>query len=195
MYKLNKKDTEKASIILGKSFFNYPVFEYLLLEEGKRKKNISKLIWFLINCGIMYGDVYAPSENLEGISIWYRSVQLNIPVSGFIKADFLNPMLSLRKSTIDNFKELGSVKEKQRNEIMAGEYCFLDMIGVEPSQRNLGYAGLMIKNQLSKIDKSNLPCYLETGNMDNIGFYKQYGFNTVHQYSFNGINSYCMVRK
>ena len=69
------------------------------------------------------------------------------------------------------------------------------MIGVDPAHRNKGYAKLLIESKLEDIDKENIQCYLETSDINNINYYKKYGFHLIHEFSFNDYKSFCMIRE
>jgi ribosomal protein S18 acetylase RimI-like enzyme len=194
VYNLKMKDAERASKILGKAFFNYPTFEYLFPNEKIRKRYIVRVIAFLLKCGIIHGKVMAPSDNLEGISIWYKSDNLNFPFSSVAKAGFFSLLFFMNPFILCKFLKLGHIKKTNRNSVIQGKYCFLDMIGIDPIHQGKGYAGLMIETELKRIDQEHLACYLETSNIHNVDYYKRYGFHCFHEYSFSGHKSFCMIR-
>jgi hypothetical protein len=195
LYKLTINDTEAASKVLGKAFYNYPTFEYLFPDLNTRKRDISKVMKFLLKCGIFHGEVMASSNNLEGISIWYKSDDLNFPITSILKAGLFNLFISINKSSLYKFIKLGNEKKINRNKTIKGKYYFLDMIGVDPAHRNKGYAKLLIESKLEDIDKENIQCYLETSDINNINYYKKYDFHLIHEFSFNDYKSFCMIRE
>ncbi len=73
MYKLQKGDLFKASTILGEAFSNYPIFEYIIPNSAYRRKHLKYLCHFLLRLGISKGEVIAPNDTLEGVSIWLPS--------------------------------------------------------------------------------------------------------------------------
>jgi ribosomal protein S18 acetylase RimI-like enzyme len=194
VYNLNMKDAEQASKILGKAFFNYPTFEYLFPNANIRKRNIVRVISFLLKCGIIHGEVLAPSNRLQGISVWYKSDNLNFPFRSVVKAGFFNLFFSMNPFTMSKFISLGNKKKRNRNSVLQGNYYFLDMIGIDPAQQSKGYAKLLIETKLKSIDQEHIACYLETSNIRNVDYYKKYGFHCIHEYSINGCKSFCMIR-
>jgi hypothetical protein len=195
LYRLQYKDIEKASQVLSRSFFDYPDFTYLFSDEGERNKDLYHVMKLLVKCGMLHGEVLAPSNNLEGISIWYKSDQLNFSFIDMVRAGFFGLLIKLNKTFFNTFRELGESKKASRNEIVKGTCYFLDMIGVDPEYRNQGHARIMIEKKLDVCDREKLPCYLSTSSKDNIDFYKKYGFHIIHENNFHEIKLYSMYRE
>lgn len=195
LYILTKNDLKKASLVLGNAFYDYPIFAYVLPDARERERTISTLMRFLLNCGLLHGEVVAPSKDLEGVSIWYKSDELDFPFRSLIRAGFFRLLFSVQTASLKRFSFLGTVKEQSRKSLMKEPYIFLDMIGVDPARQSNGHGGLMIEHGLQRCDRERLPCYLETCDERNIGYYRQYGFEETHEYTFDTLTSFCMVRK
>jgi ribosomal protein S18 acetylase RimI-like enzyme len=194
LYKLDIKDTNLASEILAKAFINYPPFEYVFPDIDERKKKLAKVLKFLLKCGICNGVVVAPSKNLEGISIWYKSENLNNSFVTILKSGFISLLFSMRMDSLKRFLSLGNKKKKHRNQIIKNKYYFLDMIGVAPEYKNKGYGKLMIQEMMKLNNNENLPVYLETSNFDNIKYYTQYGFGLIDEYNIYNFKTFCMIK-
>ena len=78
---------------------------------------------------------------------------------------------------------------------MKEDYYFLDVIGIDPDYKKKGYAQLLTESFLEQIDKEKMSCFLETSNIKNTDYYSRYGFDLLSKYSYNGLESYCMLRK
>ena len=59
------------------------------------------------------------------------------------------------------------------------KHWFLQAIGVGPSFQGNGFASTLLRQMLSKIDKENLPCYLETIDEKNVSIYERFGFEII----------------
>jgi hypothetical protein len=92
------------------------------------------------------------------------------------------------------FMRLKKKKSVERNIILKNDDCyFLDMIGVDPSCQNKGFASSIMKNKLNEIKNIGKKCYLETSNENNIVFYKKLGFEPIKEYSYDGLRVYCLL--
>jgi GNAT superfamily N-acetyltransferase len=195
MYKLQKHDLYKASIILGETFYNYPLFKYIIPNSENRKNNLQWLCLFLLNIGNSKGEVVGTSNKLEGISIWFSSSKSNSTSKEAIQAGLLNLFFHISPEAMGRFIHVGIIKVKKRSEIISGEYVICDMIGVYPRYQKQGFGRQMIEVQLLESDKLNIPCYLETSKPENIEYYKRYKFYKIGEYKIQGVNVYCLKRE
>ena len=195
MYILQKNEIQAASHQLAIAFENYPIFEYILPDIESRKIKIIHLFNFLLKLGILNGDVIATSKNLEGISIWFNSNNMNLSLFDILRSGLINLKIKLNKSEINRLTDVGNNKKIIRNQKMNGEYYFLDLIGVHPYYHKKGFATALINSKLNEIDIKRIPCYLETSNNMNIAFYERFDFCVIHEYKLFGVNVYCMLRK
>jgi ribosomal protein S18 acetylase RimI-like enzyme len=194
LYKCGLQDIGKISGILGEAFTDYPTFEYIFPDRLRRQRNIGKVMSFLLKCGIWQGEVLAPSENLEGVSVWYNTTDIHLSPGTVFRAGLLDLLISLDFGSFCRFMKLGSVKGRNRKNLISGECGFLDMIGIDSLHQNRGFAKQMIMAKLEKFDAKKIPCYLETSNVKNVEYYAKYGFRLVNEYSFDRLTSYCMIR-
>jgi len=61
------------------------------------------------------------------------------------------------------------------------KHWFLQTIGVDPQFQGKGYAGKLIRAMLGRIDKEDLPCYLETLDEKNVWLYEHFGFRVIEK--------------
>lgn len=180
---------------MGKAFIDYPTFKYLFPDLNEREKKLSHIMSFFIKCGLIHGNVVAPSKDIEGISIWYKSKDLNFSLCSLLKAGLISLLFNLNARSFSRFKKLGDAKKINRDKILGGEYYFLDLIGIDPSFTRRGFAKLLINSMLEKVDKENMNCFLETSNINNIDYYSKYGFDLLGKYKYDGLESFCLMRK
>lgn len=194
-YRIQETDIDKASHVLGQSFIDYPIFKYILPDREIRRNNNHHFFNFLIRMAMSDGEVIAPSNNIEGVSIWVNPPKGKADISKPIKAGIVHLLLHVDIGAFVRFNEIGSIKRKARSRIITAPYYLLDVIGVDPKHQQRGYAQLMINSQLCEYDKRSIPCYLETSDPRNIPFYQQFGFQLKQQYAIHSINMYCMKRE
>jgi ribosomal protein S18 acetylase RimI-like enzyme len=194
LYRLTQKDLEKAAVVLSNAFIDYPTFRYLFPKLAERQKKLRHVMTFFLNCGLHYGEVFSPSEKIEGVSIWYKSNALPIGLPGLLKAGLLKTILLINIPSFIRFSKLGKAKKANRDTLLNGEYYFLDLIGVDPSYARQGYAKLLIDTMLKKVDDENMSCFLETSSFKNVHYYQQYGFVLAGQYTYDGLESFCLIR-
>jgi hypothetical protein len=195
LYKIQKNDINKAAQILGESFADYPIFKYILPDNDYRKKKIHHLFLFLINMGMIEGDVVAPSKRMEGVSIWIHSSKIKASFSSGFKAGIMHLFFSIDLKSLIRFIDIGTRKQKVRTKILTGPYYLLDAIGVDPHAQRCGLGRMMIETKLHEFDAENVPCYLETSNPKNLLYYQKFGFCMIHEYEIMNITIFCLLRR
>jgi len=195
LYKLTRDDVERGSTILRDAYIDYPTFRYIFPEINDRKKKLRYVMSFFLKCGLLHGEVIAPSKNIESVSIWYKSMDLSFGLNSLLKAGLISTIYSLNIKSFIKFKNTGDAKRVNRDKLLEKEYYLLDVIGTDPSFEKKGYARLLIDTMLEKIDKERMNCFLETSNVKNINYYDKYGFILLSSYNHDGLESYCMIRE
>jgi ribosomal protein S18 acetylase RimI-like enzyme len=194
-YYINKNDIRSASQVLGKSFIDYPVFSFILPDRSYRERKIEFLFTFLINLGMLSGEVIATSSMLEGISIWIDSSSKRPSMAKILWKCLIPLFLNVDTKSVFRFIKIGFVKAKARRGILKGHYFLLDIIGVNPIYQNQGYARRMIESKLKEYDNQPNPCYLETSDKENLFFYEKFNFRLYHEYQLVATNIYCLLRE
>lgn len=72
-YAIQTRDIAKAADVLSASFADYPIFQYVMPDSPGRSRRLAEVFRFLVRLGLANGEVLAPSERIEGVSIWFRS--------------------------------------------------------------------------------------------------------------------------
>ncbi|MFX1453502.1 MAG: GNAT family N-acetyltransferase, partial [Promethearchaeota archaeon] len=74
-----------------------------------------------------------------------------------------------------------AVKDSIRNIFMKGPYWYLELIAVDPIHQGKGFASTLLKPMLNRIDKKNLPIWLETNLKKNVTFFDHFDFSTLEE--------------
>jgi ribosomal protein S18 acetylase RimI-like enzyme len=70
---------------------------------------------------------------------------------------------------------MGSLN-RVRQQLVHGSHWYLPAIGVDPAYQGRGIGGALLRPMLTRADRENRPCYLETFRERNTAFYRRYGF-------------------
>ena len=195
LYRLSLDDVDKASDVLRDAFYNYPTFKYLFPDIDARQRKLKTLMEFFIKCGLLNGEVYAPSENIEGVAIWYDSGKVDLSLQDLFRAGLPLLVLGLNPALFIKLKGIGNAKKANRKKLMRGEYYLLDVIGVDPAFAGKGYGRLLIESKLEQIKEQGMNCFVETSNTENMDYYKHFGFDLLHKYGYGGLQSFCMLKE
>ena len=118
LYKLSIDDLNKGSEVLADAFKDYPTFKFMFPDISEREIKLKHVMRYFLKCGLDRGEVYSPSNNIEGVAIWYKSTNLDMSLPGIFKAGVVNLITGLNLPSFIKFKKLGDVKKSNRNKLM-----------------------------------------------------------------------------
>jgi ribosomal protein S18 acetylase RimI-like enzyme len=180
LHRIDLPFVKPASLTCARSFADEPYMCYLIPDESKRV-NLHYAFEIYLRMCIMGGDeVYATSPNYEGIALWVFSEKKR-PFGLVLRAG--NPFLSLRCGWQFVYRDFITNRfcEKIKKRYAPRRHLYLSLLAVDPAYQRKGYASLLMKPMLSRLDREHLPCYLETQNIKNVAMYQHFGFRLVYE--------------
>ncbi len=180
--------------MLARAFHEYPTFRRLLPDAETRAKRLEGVMRFFLECGLLRGQVLAPSSALEGIAVWFRASELGFGLGELIRAGLVGALVGLGPAAACRFVRLGDAKRENRGRLLDGSEWFLDLIGVEPALARRGFARRLVSPQLARADQEGRACLLETSDPENVGIYARFGFDVVSSYRHDEVESFCLCR-
>lgn len=195
LYRLQKSDIGRASEVLGRVFHEDPDIMKILPDDDARRKKLKHFFRCFIKFGILYGEVYAPSQKMEGVSVWVHSSTKDMTFWRNLRAGFMGLVFKVDGMALKIFGRYGKQMDEAMKTVIEGEHWFLFIIGVDPKHQRKGYGKKMIEPMLKRIDTENLPVMLDTNKQANIGYYERFGFKVVKTYIVLDNDHWGMVRK
>jgi GNAT superfamily N-acetyltransferase len=195
--RLKRTQVTPAVAMLDRAFKDYSLnaglFSDASGEEGKTPSSFLPLIRY----GLKFGEVYATSSNLEGVAVWLPSDKVKRTLWRKIRSgDF--SMFSLRakkmRSRLAAFLEYSNSVHRRWAPF---PHLYLQLLGVDPVHQGKGYGSVLMKFMFERIDKSRLPCYLETHAAENVPIYERHGFRVVEEGTVPGsqVKAWAMLRE
>ena len=186
LIRLIEGQVKAASEMLTRAYYDYPLYVYLFPDLDERNRNLLVFFEFIVPYGIINGELYSISANLEGVAIWLPYWEADMPEEKIIKCfggerqrgEFrLRMGLEFYKRIEPIMKHLDRCYKEYAN----FPHWYLSTIGVDPVYQGRGYASLLIRAKLAELDKQNVPCYLETMKEKNVSIYRHFGFEVVEE--------------
>ncbi|MFW9785526.1 MAG: GNAT family N-acetyltransferase [Candidatus Heimdallarchaeota archaeon] len=171
LYKLKKEDIIKAANVLVDAYSEDPVMRLVFKEDKQRYIQFKVMLKFCMK----YGDVYAPSDRIEGVMLIlpYENADMTVPRIILSGGFFLSmKLMKFRKMFEKNIEIIESVKKN----LDIGPYIYLFVIGVKQEFQGKGFGGKMLGALMEKADIEKKPMYLETQLEKNVSLYEKYGF-------------------
>jgi len=149
----------------------------------------------LILAGILSGEVYITSSDIEGVAVWHPH-GIKDQKMGKQSKEIIRRLRKVKRENLSDplfIERMGIFNEivnSFQNEHVNFSHWYLSIIGLDPIHQGKGYASKLLKMKLAEIDKQNLPCYLHTENGKNIQIYEHFGFELVGKTKVPNSNFY-----
>jgi ribosomal protein S18 acetylase RimI-like enzyme len=181
LVRLNTSQIKPAAEMLARAFQDYPLNYYFIPDASERGNKLHYIYEKFIRSGVLYGEVYATSPNLEGVAAWLPSEKVDVMLWRVIRTGTFSLLFRFGKGFISRQLPVGkyiSLKHKRHTPF---RHWFLQVIGVDPKFQGEGYASTLMKAMLARIDEEHLPCYLDTEDERNVPFYQHFGFKVLEE--------------
>ncbi|HEY9595577.1 MAG TPA: GNAT family N-acetyltransferase [Spirochaetia bacterium] len=187
LYVIRKSDEARAVDVLFEAFRNDPFFKYMLGARSIDARLARPIHTFLLNLGTKYGEAYAPSGAIEGVSLWLPPSHASITAWMSLRsgvARLLSLLPGNYKRAIPFARKMlayARYSDKLHRDRVGFPHWYLLVIGVGDEYRGKGYASRLMRPMLERLDRERLPCYLETHNENNLKLYEHFGFEVVDE--------------
>ena len=196
LLRLTGNQIKPAAEVLERAFRDYPMSAYFMPDEVKRRKKQPAIYRMLVRSGIKYGEVYATSEKLEGVAVWFPPESRRESFwDNLISGQFLTLLLAGRE-VVKRQRTFAEYAAAVRVRCIPGQHWYLQLLGVDPAYQGQGYSSALLKPMLARAGKEGIPCFLETQAEKNVALYEHFGFRVAEVWVIPGssIKSWAMVR-
>ena len=187
LVRVGKPGVRPAARVLSRAFQSSPVFVHLLPDPVERENKLHYFFEMAVRFGIRYGETYATSQNLEGVAVWIPSERgESMSPWRMIRSGALSLMFRFGRDFQSRQAPVTGFIDAAHNRHAPFRHWFLQAIGVDPVHQGKGYASSLLKPTLARIDRENLPCYLDTAEEKNVLIYRRYGFKVLEEAEIPG---------
>jgi ribosomal protein S18 acetylase RimI-like enzyme len=200
VYRVTGSQIESLGEILTRAFQFDPLYEHFFPNESERKLLLSKQFRFFIRYGILNGEVYATSPNLEGVAIWLPPEKAKISNWRIILSGGLSLFhfyLSIGWKALSKMISYTKYANEIHDNLIHTPHWYLFLIGIDPVYQRKGYANTLMNPMLKIVDEQQVPCYLETQNKKNIPIFQHFGFKVINKSNIpkTNIGHWSMLRE
>ena len=198
LYRVQKRDIVRASKVLAGAFQRDPLWNKIYVGDPDIRKRFHALFEGGVRYCLKYGEVYAPSENLEG-------------VIGLVPGKYadMNAWRAIRSGTIgvgmrmglNTAMKMGTIFKSvvgDRCEHMAGcAFLYVLVFGVATELQGKGFGRKLMDAAIEKSEREGLHLYLETETEENVKMYEHFGFRLLKRVNLPivGLPMWEMVRE
>jgi ribosomal protein S18 acetylase RimI-like enzyme len=186
-----------AARVLARSFQDDILTYFMFPDEEERKKHAQYFFEFIVRYGILFGDVYTVSQNIEGVAAWLGSKNAEFPLSNLEKAGVSTFITHAGPEAGERMKLFTEFLRFTREEIVPYPHYAFWILGVAPEHQRKGYASTLIRLKVEQFDRDRITSYLETQTLENVSLYERFDFRIVKTVPIPHSDRllYCMVRK
>lgn len=180
LYPLQKKDITKADAVLTEAFQDDPLWSRVM--GALKPQQRSGLFEVPIRYCLRYGQVYAPSEQIEGLIAWVPGHLAGMPLWRIIRSGAIRPALRMASQFPPEMRAAFKPVEADRKANMQGRpFLYLPALGVASAFQGQGFGGRLLGALIAQSEAQGLPIYLETESQGNVRWYEKAGFEVMKE--------------
>ncbi len=180
LLKIDLSLVESASITCARAFAGDPLTVWMIPDTAKRP-NLRYAFEMILRVAAQGGaEAYTASPACEGVAVWMPTGAKQT-MGMLLRAGY--PHLPLRcgwRYLLLDGRSLAYC-EKLKKKYAPARHCYLAALAVDPLHQGKGFASLLLKPMLAKLDTEKMACYVETQNLKNVSMYQHFGFKLVHE--------------
>jgi ribosomal protein S18 acetylase RimI-like enzyme len=186
LYRPTKADFPKLVKTFVNAFMDYPLHVYAIPEKTEREKKLAIYFKTMTRYGYKFADMYATSENAEGVAIFIHPESGPMTAWRWIQCGYLGVMRACGSAAMKRYNQAIAPIEELKKKHAPSPFSYLGYIAVDPACQNHGYANQLVKPMLDHLATKGMACYLETFKPKNEGIYNRMGFKTMEKYPVPG---------
>jgi GNAT superfamily N-acetyltransferase len=196
---LSKVELERLAEGQALAFADDPMYVHVNPSRERRVPAARRLWRAVIEFCLVYGEVYTTPE-LSGVACWLCPGETDVTLGRLLRTRLALPRALLSFGLGGFVRALGYMLhiDACHHRLMKGRpHWYLTLLGVHPADQGLGIGERLLQPVLHKADEGNIPCYLETTNPPNVGFYRKHGFEVVWEGTepAGSVRTWAMVRE
>ena len=186
LIRLTRAQVKPAAEMMAMAFQDYPLMAYFFPDSAERMEKSAYDFQSLIRYGLLYGEVYATSPNLEGAAVWLPSEKIHRTLWRRIRSGLLWESFRAGRESAGKQRAFDEHLVEIHKRCVPLESHYLQLIGVDPVHQGKGYASILLEAMFTRLDKERIPSFLETHSEKNVAIYQHHGFKVVEASEFPG---------
>ena len=196
LYRLETGDIPQAVEVLFNAFQDDPVFNAIF--EGANPKQRKAFYETPLRYCMKYGEVWAPSMELEGIAGWARGEHAEMSLWRLLISGGIWSGMKMGQEYSQMMAKVFKPVEEDRKKHMGDHpFLYLFIIGVASEHQGQGFGRVLLDGLIGIAEDGQLPVYLETETEANVRLYEKFGFEVIDKVDLPviGLPMWEMVRK
>ena len=175
LQRLTEQQLSQATAMIGRAFHEDPLSIYIYPDEAERTRRLPWLFNMALRYTLRYGEV-TTTPAITGAACWLPPGSTTVSDGQMVRVGALMILLKLGLSALRRFNNADVYMRSMHKRSIDEPHWYLWVLGVDPADQGQGIGSMLLRAGLERADASNLPCYLETMNPDNVPLYQKFGF-------------------
>ena len=177
LYRVHKGDIKRVGRVLTDAFQRDPLWNKICEGESDLEKRFRALFEVPVRHCLKYGEVYAPSLDLEGVVAWVPGKYADMNAWRLINSGALGAAMRMGSNIAKKMRPTFKPVTEDRHARMAGHtFLYLLIVGVSTGLQGKGFGRKLIGAAIEKSEREGLQLYLETETEENVKMYEHFGF-------------------
>jgi GNAT superfamily N-acetyltransferase len=182
LYRIQRRDVMQAGKVLADAFQHDPLWNKIFEGESDLDKRFRAMAEVSIKQGLKYGEVYAPSEDLEGVVAWVPGKYADMTIWQIIQAGNLGTVMRMGLNALKRMgPALKPVTEDRHKHMDGSTYLYLLIVGVTTKLQGKGFGRKLIDAAIEESDREGFQLYLDVQVEENMKMYEHFGVSRQHQ--------------
>jgi ribosomal protein S18 acetylase RimI-like enzyme len=180
LYKVQKGDIMRASKVLADAFQRDPLWNKICERDPDLEKRLRTIFEVSVRYCLKYGEVYAPSQDLEGVIGFVPGMYADINIWRMIRSGNTGSAVRIGLNAAKKMAPIFKLVGEDRRIHMAGHsFLHLSVVGVAAELQGKGFGRKLIDAAIEKSQRQGLQLYLETTTEENMKMYEHFGFKLL----------------
>jgi len=180
LYRVQKGDIVRAAKVLADAFQRDPLWNKIYEGEPDTGKRFHALFEGGVRYCLKYGEIYAPSENLEGVIGLVQGKYADMSWWRAIRSGTMGVGMRMGLNTAVKMGTIFKPIAEDRREHTAGRaFLYVLVFGVATELQGKGFGRKLIGAAIEKSEREGLHLYLETETEENVRMYEHFGFRLL----------------
>jgi ribosomal protein S18 acetylase RimI-like enzyme len=189
LYRVQRGDVARAAKVLADAFQYDPLWNKIYERESHLEKRLRIAFGASVRYCLKYGEVYAPSEDLEGVMGFVRGEYADMNVWRMLRSGSISSTMRMGLNTAKKMAPIFKLVNEDRRKHMAGQiYLHLSVVGVATALQGMGFGRKLIGGAIDKSQRADLQLYLETETEENMKMYEHFGFRLLKKITVPIVN-------
>jgi len=177
---LTPTQRRRAVETLISAFAEDPVTAHLFPDPAKRARGMAHVF----QMGLRYGQTYGRVDGARAggaVAVWIRPEYTAPSWIRMVRVGMLTSPFAMGWGASQRMLRFEHFIAGCRWRAVGVPHWFLLCLGVHPDHQGQGLGADLIRHGLQRNQVNRAPCYLETANEHNLGFYRKHGFRVIGQ--------------